>query len=108
MDDTTQAKAIPKPRAKSANKPNHSKNRPKSRTHIPVEGHTIEKLREFPMEDLLKMAKELGVENPQELKRQELMFSILQTQTNQGGFVLFTGILEIPNEEWCQYHSGID
>ncbi len=96
MDEsTTQAKATPKPRAKSANKPNHSNNRSKPRTHIPVEGHTIEKLREFPTDELLKMAKELGVENPQELKRQELMFSILQTQTNQGGFVLFTGILEI-------------
>jgi transcription termination factor Rho len=67
----------------------------KTRTHIPVEGHTIEKLREFPLEELLQIAKKLNVENPQELKRQELMFSILKTQIDQGGFILFTGILEI-------------
>ncbi len=67
----------------------------KTRTHIPVEGHTIEKLREFPLEELLQIAKKLDVENPQELKRQELMFSILKTQIDQGGFILFTGILEI-------------
>ncbi|WP_428024166.1 transcription termination factor Rho [Arcobacter sp.] len=67
----------------------------KTRTHIPVEGHTIEKLRELPLEELLNIAKKLEVENPQELKRQELMFSILKTQIDQGGFILFTGILEI-------------
>jgi transcription termination factor Rho len=67
----------------------------KTRTHIPVEGHTIEKLRELPLEELLQIAKKLEVENPQELKRQELMFSILKTQIDQGGFILFTGILEI-------------
>ena len=67
----------------------------KTRTHVPVEGHTIEKLRELPLEDLLQIAKKLDVENPQELKRQELMFSILKTQIDQGGFILFTGILEI-------------
>lgn len=67
----------------------------KARTHIPVEGHTIEKLREYPLEDLLKIAKELKVENPQELKRQDLVFSILKNQIDAGGFVLFTGILEI-------------
>ncbi len=67
----------------------------KTRTHIPVEGHTIEKLREYPLEGLLKIAKELKVENPQELKRQDLVFSILKNQIDAGGFVLFTGILEI-------------
>lgn len=67
----------------------------KARTHIPVEGHTIEKLREYPLEELLQIAKKLDVENPQELKRQELMFSILKTQIDQGGFILFTGILEV-------------
>ncbi|NQY20970.1 MAG: transcription termination factor Rho [Campylobacteraceae bacterium] len=67
----------------------------KPRTHIPVDGYKIEKLRELPMEDLLKIALEVNVENPQELKRQELMFAILKSQIEDGGFVLFTGILEI-------------
>ncbi|WP_421715275.1 transcription termination factor Rho [Arcobacter arenosus] len=67
----------------------------KARTHVPVEGYKIEQLRELPLNDLLKIAKELDVENPQELKRQDLMFSILQHQIDAGGFILFTGILEI-------------
>jgi transcription termination factor Rho len=76
-------------------KDRNTNNKQKKRTHIPVDGHTIEKLREFQIEQLIKMAEELKVENPQELKRQDLIFSILKSQTNQGGFVLFTGILEI-------------
>jgi len=67
----------------------------KTRTHVPVEGYKIEQLRELPLEDLLKIAKDLEVENPQELKRQDLMFNILKSQIDQGGFILFTGILEI-------------
>ena len=67
----------------------------KARTHIPVEGYKIEQLRELPLAELLKIAKELEVENPQELKRQDLMFNILKSQIDQGGFILFTGILEI-------------
>lgn len=69
--------------------------RNKARTHVPVEGYTIEQLRAQNLTSLLKIAQELNVENPQELKRQDLMFSILKAQINQGGFILFTGILEI-------------
>ncbi|MDY0326851.1 MAG: transcription termination factor Rho [Arcobacteraceae bacterium] len=67
----------------------------KSRTHVPVEGFTIEQLRTFPLEQLLQIANDLEIENPQELKRQDLMFSILKSQIDQGGYILFTGILEI-------------
>jgi transcription termination factor Rho len=67
----------------------------KTRTHIPVEGYKIEQLREFPLEELINIANELEVENPQELKRQDLMFTILRSQIDAGGFILFTGILEI-------------
>ncbi len=65
------------------------------RKHVPVEGFKIEDLRAQSLEDLLKIADELSVENPAELKRQELMFEILKAQTDQGGYILFTGILEI-------------
>ena len=67
----------------------------KARTHVPVEGYRIEQLRELTLEQLLTIAKELDVENPQELKRQDLMFNILKSQIDAGGFILFTGILEI-------------
>jgi len=71
---------------------NHNK---KQRTHIPVEGYNIEDLRTQPIEKLTEIAKKLKIENPQELKRQDLMFEILKTQVSNGGYILFTGILEI-------------
>ena len=70
------------------------KNIKSSRTHVPVSGHTIEDLRTKPLDDLIKIATELGVEHPNELKRQDLTFEILKAQTSKGGFILFTGILE--------------
>lgn len=70
----------------------------KGRTHVPVEGHKIETLRSKSLDQLLEIATELEVENPNELKRQDLMFEILKSQVSQGGFILFTGILEITQE----------
>jgi transcription termination factor Rho len=68
------------------------------RTHIPVEGYKIEDLRKLDLKNLLQIAEKAGVENPQEFKRQDLMFEILKTQTTKGGYILFTGILEMSNE----------
>ncbi len=65
------------------------------RTHTPVEGYKIEQLRALPTEELVKIAKQLGIENSMEFRRQELAFEILRAQTKQGGYILFTGILEI-------------
>jgi len=70
----------------------------KNRTHIPVEGYKIEDLRQKSIEDLITIARELGVEHPNELKRQDLSFAILKSQVSKGGYILFTGILEITNE----------
>ena len=69
-----------------------------TRTHIPVDGHKIEELRTLSLEELITIANNVGVENPREFRRQDLIFEILKTQTKQGGFILFTGILEITNE----------
>lgn len=66
-----------------------------ARTHIPVDGYKIEELRKLDLENLVSIANEFGVENPREFRRQELVFEILKAQTKQGGFILFTGILEI-------------
>ncbi len=82
---------------KAPSKPRQQKNN-KSRTHIPVSGHRIEELRKQPLEELLTIADELQVENPHQLKRQDLIFEILKSQVTQGGFILFTGILEIAND----------
>ena len=80
---------------KKTKRTTNGKNQRTPRTHVPVEGFTIEQLRVLPLDELLKMATELNIENPQELKRQDLMFSILKSQISQGGYILFTGILEI-------------
>ncbi|MFA6756982.1 MAG: transcription termination factor Rho, partial [Sulfurospirillaceae bacterium] len=80
----------------STNKQNHKNGY--HRTHIPVEGYKIEDLRILDLKSLLDIAIKAGVENPQELKRQDLMFEILKSQTSKGGYILFTGILEMTNE----------
>ena len=59
---------------------------------------TRSKLRTLSLDELVQIANGVGVENPREFRRQDLIFEILKTQTKQGGFILFTGILEITNE----------
>ncbi len=85
--------ATEKPKKQQNSKSHHNK-----RTHIPVDGYKIEDLRKLDLKKLLDIAIEVGVENPQELKRQDLAFEILKNQTSQGGFILFTGILEITQD----------
>ena len=72
--------------------PNQNK---KTRTHVPVKGLTLDDLRAKTTDELIVVARELDVENPQELKRQDLIFAILSSQTTAGGYILFTGILDI-------------
>lgn len=73
----------------------NNKNTKKQRTHVPVSGYTIEELQKKHLKELLELGDELEIENANDLTRQELMFEILKSQVNQGGFILFTGILEI-------------
>ena len=79
-----------KPQQRQNNKKNHG-----NRTHTPVKGHSVEVLRTKPLEELINIATEMNVETPNELKRQDLIFEILKSQVAQGGFILFTGILEV-------------
>ena len=69
--------------------------RTSKRTHIPVNGYKVDDLREMILSELIEIALQKNVENPQEFKRQDLIFEILKAQVNQGGFILFTGILEV-------------
>ena len=78
-----------------------------SRTHTPVDGYKIEELRAKSVSELTKIAKGIGIENPQEYRRQDLMFEILKNQVNQGGYILFTGILEMSHEGYG-FLRGID
>lgn len=70
----------------------------KSRTHIPVESYKIEELRAKKLEEVITIAEGLGIDSPHDYKRQDLMFEILKSQVSKGGFILFTGILEITQE----------
>jgi len=76
-------------------KNSHTNKKNNGRTHTPVKGHSIENLRKLPIGELVSIATELGIEHPNELKRQDIIFEILKSQVAQGGFILFTGILEI-------------
>ena len=78
----TQPRKTPKPNSKT-------------RSHTPVKGVTVDDLRTKTIEELVSIANELNVEHPNELKRQDIIFEILKAQTEQGGFILFSGILEI-------------
>jgi len=88
----------PNSKNENGNSHTHKGGHSKSRTHIPVDGYKIEELRQKPLDILIDIACDAGIENPQEFKRQDLIFEILKSQVNKGGFILFTGILEITNE----------
>ena len=66
-----------------------------NRSHTPAHNTNIDELRTKSIEELITIATELEVEHPNELKRQDVIFEILKAQTAQGGFILFSGILEI-------------
>ena len=83
------------PRNESAQTSGNGNGRGKQRTHVPVSGMTIEDLRTKPLQELEAIATSLKIENPNDFKRQDLMFEILKTQVSQGGFILFSGTLEI-------------
>lgn len=87
-----------------ATKDNGNGNR---KSHIPADAYKIEELKTFSLAKLIEIATKLGVENPQEYRRQDLMFEILKTQVNQAGYILFSGILDITNENYG-FLRGVD
>jgi len=92
--------------AQSNQKRKNGKNQ-KTRTHIPVSGYQFEDLRAKSVEELIEIGLELNLENPHQYKRQDLIFEILKAQVTQGGYILFTGILEIANDGYG-FLRGID
>jgi len=87
MSDNKKSNDTKKASSNNANK--------KNRTHVPVQGHKVEDLQQLPLAELVTIAKEVKVENPNEFQRKDLIFEILKSQVSAGGFILFTGILEI-------------
>src|SRR4029079_9730883 len=52
------------------------------------------------VEELQDIAKELEIQNFDSLRKQDLTFKILQTQTEQSGLIFGTGVLEILPDGW--------
>lgn len=77
------------------------------KTHTPANAYKIEELKSMNLTKLIDIAKKLKIENPQEYRRQDLMFEILKTQVSQAGYILFSGILDITNENYG-FLRGID
>lgn len=54
----------------------------------------LKELKEKPISELADLARSLGVESPGGLRRQDLIFAILQAQTDQNGQIYGEGVLE--------------
>jgi transcription termination factor Rho len=54
----------------------------------------IRVLKEMKLPDLTKIAKEHGIENATGMRKQDLIFSILQAQTEKSGLIFSEGVLE--------------
>ena len=91
MDDTKQKNG-------NNNSNNHNNRKNHNRTHIPVEGYKIEDLQRKSLNELVEIARKFKIDNPNEYQRKDLIFEILKSQVSQGGYILYTGILEIMND----------
>ena len=68
----------------------------KNATEVPSEGRLdLTQLKEMTINELSGIAKGLGVENPSGMRRQDLIFRILQRQTEREGLIFGEGVLEV-------------
>lgn len=56
--------------------------------------YTLKELEEKNIQTLIKIAKSLDIENPQEMRKQELMFKIIEAQARKNGHIFSEGVLE--------------
>jgi transcription termination factor Rho len=54
----------------------------------------LKELKQKPMTELAAMAKEVGVEGPAGMRKQELIFAVLQAQASKNGMITGEGVLE--------------
>jgi transcription termination factor Rho len=55
----------------------------------------LKQLKEMTISELSGVAREIGVENPSGMRRQDLIFRILQRQTEREGLIFGEGVLEV-------------
>ncbi len=56
---------------------------------------SLTELKQQPIGRLAELAKELGIENPLAMRRQELMFRVLESQASREGYFFAEGVLEV-------------
>ena len=56
---------------------------------------SLSELKQQPIGRLAELAKELGIENPLSMRRQELMFRVLESQASREGNFFAEGVLEV-------------
>jgi transcription termination factor Rho len=89
------AEAAPAPRRENGNgngNGKHQKQQPQQQQA--AETLDIRMLKDMKLPDLSKLAKELGVENASGMRKQDLIFGILQVQTEKSGLIFSEGVLE--------------
>src|SRR6266550_6503337 len=76
--------------------PAEEQQRPQRRAEPTQAAETLDirVLKEMKLPDLSKLAKDLGVENATGMRKQDLIFSILQAQTEKMGLIFSEGVLE--------------
>jgi transcription termination factor Rho len=67
---------------------------PQRQTQPAAETVDIRVMKDMKLPDLTKLAKEHGVENATGMRKQDLIFSILQAQTEKSGLIFSEGVLE--------------
>jgi len=66
-----------------------------ARTETPVASLSLGELKSKVVTELLAQAQALGIQNASGLRKQELMFKILEAQTERSGLIYADGVLEI-------------
>src|SRR5207302_5535174 len=68
---------------------------PASTAPAPPSGLNLKLLKDKKISELAQLARDFNVEGSSAMRKQELIFAILQAQTEQNGFIYGEGVLEI-------------
>ncbi|NOZ85172.1 MAG: transcription termination factor Rho [Deltaproteobacteria bacterium] len=82
-------------RENASNGEQHPKRGKPAQNGRPAGQMNLKELKELKISDLLSMAKELGVEGASGLRKSELIFALLQAQTEKNGLIYGEGVLEV-------------
>jgi transcription termination factor Rho len=92
--EAQQARAYAENAAKEQARGEKAENGKRVPTQPAAETLDIRMLKEIKLPDLSKLAKDLGVENASGMRKQDLIFGILQAQTEKSGLIFSEGVLE--------------